>query len=102
MCGRLVAAGPEQCRIRAQALFADGAAQALPGGHSFGGVAQSVLGSEGLASPIACREVFRFDAAGLLNRDFPAARVRFLWCPLLWLFRRLRPSCIVPASLSHP
>ena len=57
------------------ALFADGPEQQLPGQLSFGNIAQSVFGAEGLAAPIGCQEVFRFDAGGLLNHDFPAAQV---------------------------
>lgn len=59
-----------------QALFSAGDGQLLPGGRTFGGVAGEVLGAEGLAAPVACREVFRFDAARVLRPDFPAARVR--------------------------
>ena len=39
-------------------------------------MAGEALGAEGLAAPVACREVFRFDAARVLRPDFPAARVR--------------------------
>lgn len=59
-----------------QALFSAGDGQLLPGGRTFGGVAGEALGAEGLAAPVACREVFRFDAARVLRPDFPAARVR--------------------------
>ena len=61
-----------------QALFSAGDGQLLPGGRTFGGVAGEALGAEGLAAPVACREVFRFDAARVLRPDFPAARVRTL------------------------
>lgn len=76
-----------------QALFSAGDSQLLPGGRTFGGVAQEVLGAEGLAAPVACREVFRFDAARVLRPDFPAARVRQQFHRMLL---SMLPSCCVP------
>ena len=61
--------------LKTPVCCADPQSQLLPGGQPFASLAAGVLGAEGLAAPMGCREVLRFDASKLAGTAFPAARV---------------------------
>lgn len=78
-CARVIVRRSLRCALEAAASdtalrHADPESQLLPGGQSFSSVAAGVLGSDGLAAPMGCREVLRFDAGTIA---FPASGVGF-------------------------